>query len=634
MPLKKILFRPGVNRENTRYAVEVISPQATSGFTGGWYESQNVRFRQGTPESIGGWARVSGFNYLGVCRSLWAWTTLNGQVLTGVGTNLKFYCELGGYYYDITPVRGTSTLTNPFATTSGSKVVTVTDSSGGYINGDFVTFSGATAVGGLTLNGQYQITVTTGVSTYTITAATAATSTATGGGTVTATYQINTGLPYEQATTGWGAGGWGTGTWSNSGSTLSKMRLWSQSNFGSDLIFAPVFGPIYYWSTSSSTYLSTPAVGLGTPGLGATDYPLTANWLIVSDTSRFVIIGGTNDTGSETYNPMLVRWSDQESVTSWTPAPTNQAGSYTLSRGTTIMTMVQARQEILVYTDTALYSMQYVGTPAVWGFTLMGSNLSIASPNAVAYASGAAYWMGNGKFYMYDGTVRTLNCDLRKYIFDNINVDQYSQIYAGTNEAFNEVWWFYCSAGATLNDSYVIYNYVDQIWYYGQMPRTAWLNNNILQYPIAAYTTNVNSNNLVNQEYGTDDASGATTVPIDSYITSGEFDIDDGQNYSFVWRLLPDITFAGSTASNPSVTMTLLPMNSSGSGYTNPASVGNVNKGSVTRSAVIPIEQFTSQVNTRVRGRQLVMKVEGNQLGTAWQLGIPRLDLQRDGRKS
>ena len=631
--LKKILFRPGVNRENTRYAVEVISSTSATGYTGGWYETQNVRFRQGTPESIGGWQRISGQTYQGVCRSLWAWTNLAGNVLVGAGTNLKFYIELGGAYYDVTPVRGTSTLTNPFSTQSGSSTVTVSDPAGGFDNNDFVSFT-STTVGGITISGQYQLTYVNGT-TYTIKASSTATSTVSGGGgTVTATYQINTGAPYAVSTSGWGAGPWSGGSWGNSLSSLAGLRLWSQDNFGEDLIFAPVYGPIYYWASAGSSALQTPAVSIGAlPGAG-TDYPLTANWLLVSDASRFVIVGGTNDTASTTYNPMLVRWSDQESVTVWTPEATNQAGSYTLSRGSTIVTMVQGRQEILVFTDTALYSMQYTGTPAVWSFTLMGSNLSIMSPNSVAYANSTAYWMGNGKFYTYNGTVSTLNCDLRKYIFDNINPLQYDQIYAGTNEAFNEVWWFYCSENATLNDSYVIYNYVDNIWYYGQMPRTAWLNNNVLQYPLAACTKTTTVNNLVNQEYGTDDNSTGTAVPLDSYITSGEFDIEDGQNFAFVWRVLPDVTFTGSSSSNPQITMTLIPMISSGSGYTNPPAVATTNTGNVVRSAVLPIEQFTSQINTRVRGRQLVMKVEGNQLGTAWQLGIPRLDMQKDGRKS
>jgi len=430
MPLQKLNLKPGVNRENTRYTTE-----------GGWYESDKIRFRQGTPEKIGGWERISENTFLGVCRSLHQWSTLEGLIYTGVGTNLKFYVESGGAYYDITPIEETNTLTDPFDTTNASSIVTVTDPGlGNLLSGDFVTFSGATAVGGLTINGEYQIiSVDPLATTYTIDAGSLATSTATGGGTVTAAYQINTGAAIAVPLVGWGASTWGSGTWGVGATSTKALRLWSQSNFGEDLIFGPRGGAIYYWDASAG--LATRAVDLADV-VGASGVPTSQNYLLVSDVSRFVFAMGCEDGG--VFDAMLIRWSDQEDATNWTPAATNQAGSLRLSRGSEIVTATQSRQEILVWTDTSLYSLQYVGAPIVWKAQLMGENTSIASENAVAYADGVAYWMGVDKFYKYDGRTQTLRCDLRQFIFNNLNAEQYDQIFAGTNEAFNEIWWFYC----------------------------------------------------------------------------------------------------------------------------------------------------------------------------------------------
>lgn len=615
MPLKKISLKPGVNRENTRYTTE-----------GGWYDCDKIRFRQGTPEKIGGWQFLSEYTYEGVCRSLWSWTTLSNINLVGVGTNLKFYIERGGVYNDVTPIRATSTLTNPFETFIGSPIVEVTDAAGGFLDGDFVTFSGASAVGGLTINGEYQITYISATK-YAITASSNASSSATGGGTVTAAYQINVGPAFSVATTGWGGGTWSSGTWGFGANGLSSIRLWSQSNFGEDLIFNPRGGGVYYWDASSG--VTTRGVNISTL-TGASDTPTKANFTVVSDINRFVFCMGTTEAGSSTLDPMLIRWSDQENAAQWTPQATNQAGSLRLSRGSEIVTALQARQEVLVWTDVSLYSLQYVGAPVVWTAQLVGETISIVSPNSVAYANGAAYWMGKEKFYKYDGRTQTLRCDLKQFIFQNINENQIEQVFAGTNERFDEVWWFYCSANSMQIDSYVVYNYIEDIWYYGTMARTAWLDAGLREYPISA----TYYSNLVEHEIGTDDISTPTIIaPINAYISSAQFDLDDGEHFMFIWRVLPDITFRGSTTTAPKVTMTLLPLKNSGSGYNNPASVGGENEKNITRTAVLPVEEFTGQIYTRVRGRQLAMKVESTDLGVAWQLGSPRMDIRPDGKR-
>ena len=621
MPLKKLILKAGVNRENTRYTNE-----------NGYYVSNKVRFRQGTPEKIGGWTRLSATYFLGVCRSLWNWVTLGGANYLGVGTNLKFYIESGGTYNDITPLRVVPAPTinnNPFAG-NGTTTVTVTDTAHGGSTNDFVTFSGATGTYSTTFNAEYQITVLT-VDTYTITTSSVIAAGTYGGASVVAAYQISVGAAYETVNVGWGSGAWGGGVWGTGGGASSiPIRLWSQTNFGENLIFGFRGGPIYYWDSTT---------GLGTRGVlasslaGASAVPLMQNFLLVSDASRFVFAFGTNDYGGSTQNPMLIRWSAQESVINWTPAATNQAGSVLLSNGSKIVTAIQTRQEIVVLTDSSVYSLQYQGLPVVWSSQLLGDNISITSPNAVAVASSVVYWMGIDKFYKYDGRLQTLRCDLRKFIFNDINLEQSDQFFAGTNEGFNEVWFFYCSANATEIDRYAIYNYFENngegVWYYGTLARTAWLDSGLRTHPMAATAIN----NIVYHELGNDDNATETSVPINSVIETAEFDIEDGDHFGFVWRILPDITFDGSDVASPQVTMTLIPMQNSGSGYNDPISLGGNSNASVVRTATVPIEEFTGQVYVRVRGRQMIMKVENNQLGCAWQLGSPRIDIKQDGRR-
>ena len=614
MPLQKILFKPGVNRENTRYTTE-----------GGWYDCDKIRFRQGTPEKIGGWVRISENFFLGVCRSLWNWVTLGGLNLLGIGTNLKFYIESGGVYNDITPLRTTTALgTNPF-TGNGTTTVTVTATAHGSTTNDFVTFSGVTGTYASLLNANFQITVLT-ADTYTITTSSAVAAGATGGAAVSAAYEISVGSATSVPLIGWGAGGWGLGTWGNGVVGTTQLRLWNQNNFGENLIFGPAGAAIYIWQANTS--LTSRGVLLSSLP-GASSVPLYQNSMLISDASRFVLAFGTNDVGSSTLDPMLIRWSDQENALEWAPSITNQAGSLRLSHGSKIVSTLQSRQEILVWTDASLYSLQYLGPPYVWGSQLLSDNISIVGPNAAAIASGVVYWMGIDKFYKYDGRSQTLRCDLREYIFSDINQDQYAQVFASTNEGFNEIWFFYCSANSSTIDKYAVYNYSEDIWYYGYMARTAWLDSGLRGYPLAA----TYSYNIVNHELGVDDNTIAAVLPIEAFITSSEFDIGDGHNFGFVWRILPDLTFRNSTAANPQATMYLIPLQNSGSGYNNPPSVGGSDNGVVSRTAVIPVEQFTGQINTRVRGRQMAFKINSNAVGVTWQLGAPRMDIRPDGRR-
>lgn len=648
MPLKKLQLKSGVNREGTRYSTE-----------GGWFSCDKIRFRSGQPEKIGGWQQITDSQFLGVCRSLWAWAALDGARYVGLGTNLKYYIAFagGGAYNDVTPLRETTpagAVTFAAVTIAPfSSTITVTDNAHGCITGDFVTFSGVTSPGGLggniteaVLEQNYQVTVT-GINTYTIQAKSpttglpvlsSAADTGNGGASVVAAYEINVGDEAQTVLTGWGGGGWGFGGWGVGSTSTTSIRIWNHDNFGEDLIYGPIDGPMYYWDQTAG--LTTRGVAL-TSLSGASDVPTVQHLLTVSDTSRFVLALGCNDYGSSAQDTMLIRWSDQESAVNWTPAATNQAGSVRLSHGSRIEAVAQVRQEFLVWTDTAMYSLQYLGPPIVWGTQLLSDNTSIVSDRAWATAAGVTYWMGNGKFYRYDGRTETLVCDLRQYVFSDFNVNQSQQVFASTNEQFNEIWWFYCSANSTTVDRYVIYNYIEKAWYYGNLGRTAWIDTSVSSdVPMAA---DYNSR-LLYQETGVDDNATVTTLPIEAYITSSEFDIDDGHNFGFVWRVIPDVNFTGSTATSPTMNLTLLPLQNSGSGYTrgvvpvasvtSDMSVAGENSYPVVRSATVPVDQYTGQVNIRVRGRQMSIKASSDQIGVQWQLGSPRIDVRQDGRKS
>jgi hypothetical protein len=568
--------------------------------------------------------------------------TLGFANLVAVGTNLKYYIEQGGAYNDVTPLRATTAAGDvTFAASNGSSTITVNDTGHGALTGDFVTFSGAVSLGGnitaAVLNQNYQIANIVNANSYTITAKNPTTGAAVtanasdsgnGGGSVVGAYEIHVGNAIQVPLSGWGAGPWGTGPWGIGAATNASLRLWTQSNFGEDLLFAYRGGAIYYWDSSAGV-VNNRGVAL-TSKVGASDVPTIVNKVFVSDIYRFCMAFGCNDIGVAGIDPMLIRWSDQESAVNWTPSATNQAGSLRLSSGSEIIAVIQSRQEIIVFTDSAVYSLQYLGPSAgVWGATLLADNISIESPNSVVFASGVIYWMGIDKFYFYDGRVQTLPCDLRRYIFNDINQLQAEQIFAGTNEGFTEVWWFYPSFGSNAIDRYVIYNYLEKAWYYGTMARTAWLDSGLQSYPLAATYTY----NIVQHENGTNDNETGTPTAINAYIGSSEFDIDDGHNFGFIWRMLPDITFDGSSAASPQATFKLIPMKGSGSGFTTPASEGGSNEAPVVRTATVPIEAFTNIIYTRVRARQLIFRVESDGLNTTWQLGAPRIDIRPDGRR-
>ena len=700
MPLQKLQFKAGVNRESTNYANE-----------GGWWESEKVRFRSGFPQKIGGWTSISDprtYTFKGIARNLWVWVTLAFQNLMALGTNQKFYVENGGFYHDITPLTAASPVTlgaNPIATTSGSLLVTITAASHGTNEGTYVTFSGATAVGGITINGEYEIVTIPDGNSFTIVHSTAASSTATGGGSsVVANYQINAGNSVYTTGTGWGAGTWGRGGWGSAATVTvgSQLRLWSMDNFGEDLLFAPRGGALYYWEADTTTWLR--ALELAsvstTNGYNGTFVPNTVLQIVASDAQRFTIVMGSNPydpTNSETvFNPMLVRWSDQENPYQWVPAVTNQSGEYALTGGSTIISARNGRQEILIWTDASLYSMQYLGPPYVWGFNLLMDNISVISPNSMIVVNTVAYWMGVDKFYMYSGRVQTLSCTLRQFVFNNLNQDQAYQVVCGANEAWNEVWWFYPSLGSNVNDSYVIYNYLEDTWYYGTMNRTAWLDSPLRSFPMGSFSVQnsylgvaltaaatqinlidgtsypsagtvtidseditytgvsnnaltgcirgVNSttaaihvqyssvlykpyNQVMYHEDGIDDNSGATPVAIDAYIQSSDFDIGDGHNFGFVWRMIPDVTFSGSTATSPQLMIVVKPRQASGAAY------GAPDPNAVINTVAYPVEQYTEQVYTRIRGRQMAFKIESDALGVTWQLGATRIDVRPDGRR-
>jgi hypothetical protein len=703
MPLQKIQFRPGLNREGTDYSNE-----------GGWYDGDKIRFRSGFPEKIGGWTQLSSKTYLGTARSLWNWVDLANNNYLGVGTTVKYYIEQGGSYYDITPIYHTSTLSNPFTTafttlnggisatdtsltltsatnftsqgviligteqiayTSksgssllglvrgyngttaaahstganvGSYMVVVTDGTVNPSTGDYIIISGASAVGGITLSGEYVVKAVPSPTTYVIQSTTAATSQATGGGaSVTIKYEYPVGLNFSVVGGGWGSGPWGGGGWGSpyTSSTSTQLRLWSNDNYGQQLLIAPRGGGIYYW-IPSGTYPNGNAGGLTgraeslqvqstAAGYSGNFVPNSTYQIISSAIQRFAIAFGANSydsTNANTpFNPMLVRWSDQQNIFQWVPQVTNQSGEFALTNGSYILGARATRQEILIWTDSCLYSMQYLGAPYVWGFNILMDNITTMSPNAMITINNVTYWMGQEKFYMYSGRVETLPCSLRQFVFEDIDQSQAYQVFAGANEGYNEVWWFYVSKalGGTTINRYVVYNYLDRVWYYGTMARSAWLDTGIRQYPMAADY----NNRILNHENGVDDVSTGVPVPINAYVQSSDFDIGDGHNFGFVWRILPDVNFNGSNVNNPAVTMTIKPRENSGTPYgtaDNPQ-VQSAQNYSVTN--VYNIQQFDGQVYTRLRGRQMAFRIESAGLGVAWQLGSPRMDIRPDGRR-
>lgn len=618
MPLTKLQFRPGINREVTAHTNE-----------GGWVDCDKVRFRSGFPETIGGWQKVLDTPFLGICRALHAWVALDGTRFLAVGTSAKIYLYDGGQLEDITPLRATTSAGSvTFAATAGSSELTVTDTTHGAAVGDYVTFSGAVSLGDAitadVLNAEYQITAVTDVDTYSIDVSVAATSSDTGnGGTaVVGEYQISVGSATATFGTGWGAGGWGEGGWGDAADVAiagSQIRIWDFDNYGEDLVMAVRNGGVYYWDRSGGVAQRAVAVE---DLAGANRAPTIARHIRVSGRSRHVLAFGCDsefDAGVQ--DPLLIRFSDQEDVTEWQTLETNDAGFLRLNSGSGIVAVVQTRQQTLVFTDVSLHAVQYVGAPFVFGVTELAVGTTIAGPNAAVAVNDEVFWMGVGGFYRYRGTTQHLPCTVEEYVFNSIDRAQLAQVYAGHNAENNEVWWLYATSESDTNDRYVVFNYVQNLWYYGTFTRTAWEQEGIFDYPIAAGTDNY----LYYHEVGDNDGESNPPIGIASYIESSAVDIGEGDKFMFASRVIPDITFRG-TEGSPSVTFTFKAQDWPGDG------VEAEDADEISRTQSVPIEKFTREQYLRLRGRAMALRVSSSALNTAWRLGTPRIDIRTDGR--
>ena len=645
MPLSKLTFKPGINRDQTNYSSE-----------GGWYDCQWIRFRNGFPEKMGGWTVATIQQYVGDARSLNSWVTQDGNyTMLGVLTNKKQYVSVGTQIYDITPIRttfSTPDTDNCFATTNGSTTVTVNITGHGAENGAYVTFSGATDVGGILaaeLNKEFEITYVDANS-FTITVATAATSTvASGGGTaIDAAFQINVGPSNSTAGFGWGTSTWSRGTWGSSSTTAVYLpaRILFQENFNNDLIYNIITSDIYYWAFTSA--FNTRAVKLSSIA-GAVAVPQQVTKTMFAPSGHLLALGCTQYNAAAgapdylgSYDPLIIRWANVDADIGpepevWQPTATNTAGFLRVKSGTRILTGINARQETLIFTDNTLSSLQFLGTQEVFGLSELATNITITGPNSAVTANNVVYWMGKDKFYAYSGRVETLPCPVSRYVFENINLDQGEIFFASSINEFNEVIWYYCSAGATEIDRYVIYNTSENIWYYGQLERTAWIDKGVIDNPLAAY-----NGYIYKHESGQDDGQplGAAPVALTSYIQSADIDIDDGDRYMLTKRVIPDVTFRTSTTINPVTGATLTPEVTITIGVRNfPGSANSTNdvSGNTLSREVITtatVDQYTNQVFVRARGRQINMKIESDTLGTQWQLGMPRVDARPDGRRN
>jgi len=622
VPLSKLQFKPGINREGTNYSN-----------SGGWFDCDKIRFREGFPENIGGWVKLTDSAFLGIARSIHPWSALDGNQLYGMGTHLKYYIVEGGATIDITPIRRTVTLgVDPITTdAAGSAVLIITDTNHGAAKEDFVTLSGATGpiddIPVSEINVEHQITELVDANTYQITVTTTATagSVSGGGAAVVAEYQINTGLNTTIIGLGWGADPWGAGGWGDAAITTTvgtKLRLWSEDNFGEDLIICPRDGSIYLFDTSvgiSSTNRADEISGIA----GQVDAPTVAREVMVSNNDRHVIAFGTNDVGSAVQDLLLIRWADQEDNLNWEQLTTTTAGTLRLNTGSEIITAREVRDEILVWTDASLHSMRFLGPPFTFGQRLVAPNTSLVGPNAVIAFDDFTAWMGVDQFYIYSGRVAPLHCTVEDFVFKRLNRGQLQKVYAGTNQNEAEIIWLYPSTASEEVDSYVIYNYEQNIWYYGTIVRTAWQDRYFEETPIAAGDDGF----VYIHENGCDDGSTTPATAINAFVESSDFEIGEGYHFSFIRRLLPDITFDGSVADMPQATVTITPREFLGTTYdTGDASA-------ITRSATVPVEQFNDQFHIRLRGREIKYRVESNQLGVFWRQGIPRLDIRPDGRR-
>ena len=612
MPLTKLQFKPGVNTEVTSYTNEM-----------GWRDCDKIRFRFGFPEKIGGWEKYSIVSFLGTARFLHAWLALDASEYMAVGTHLKFYIEEGLGFNDITPLRKTTTSTATFAAVNGSSTITVTDAAHGAIEGDYVTFADAAGLGGnitaTVLNAEYAITEVTSANTYTFTAsATAnASDTGNGGASVIAYYQINIGIDTVVAGSGWGAGTWSRGTWGSAASTVAggaSLRIWKGDNFGEDLVFNIRDGGVYYWDKS----VKAPTIGSET-GRAVTlssldsSAPTVARQILVSDRDRHVIAFGCNPLGDTVQDKLLIRFSDQESATSWEPTTTNSAGDLLIGNGSEIVAAVETRRELIVITDVGAHSMQFIGPPFTFGISQITSGTTIMGPNAAVAVGDSVYWMGKDRFYIYDGQVKALPCAVRDTVFDDFNTSQFSKAYAGSNTAFGEIIFFYPSSDSTTNDRYVVYNYNEGIWYFGTLDRTVWLDRGLKTYPVAGSSA---TSYLYNQELGVDDDGSAMTA----YIESSPTGFEAGEDYLFIRRLIPDIDFSQSEASaTKEAVFTIKTQRFPGTGF-----VG---------STASTVSSTTEQSFIRARGRSLGLRVESTGAGVGWRLGSSRVDVRADGQR-
>jgi hypothetical protein len=630
MPFQKLQFKPGVNRDQTNYTNE-----------GGWNECDKIRFRSGFPEKIGGWVKTTPEFMLGVCRQLFGWITSFNDNFLACGTNKKVYIEVAGQFYDITPLRDvnptftTPTTDNCFSTTSGSSIVTVAITGSVAVAGNYVSFTGANSIGTITaalLNTNHEIQTAINADAFTIDVGTAANTTgADGGTTINAAFEIDVG--FASATLGYG---WGTSTWDGAfgwglGSSIGidlPQQDWWFDQFDNDLVMNVRNGAIYYWQRGSS---SDPATSLETRAFlledlsGAADVPDAAMQILVSQNDKHLLAFGCQPYAGSTgdFDPLLIRWASQDDPGMWTPLVTNSAGFLRASRGSKIIRAIPTKQEILVFTEATLSSLQFTGTSDVFSLQEIGDNLSIAGPRAVSVVNNMTFWMGKEKFYVYSGRVETLPCTLRNHVFENINFDQADQIICGTNEGWNEIWWMYPTANSNVNNAYVIFNHLERIWYYGTIDRTAWLDNPLREFPQAINADNINElSYLYNHEDGTND----DVLPMNAYIQSSDFDLMDGEQFMLTRRIIPDVNFAGSTANNPEANFVIRPRNFPGSTYQSNAS-------NTQRVIQTTVNQFTDQVFLRARARQVALKIESTSLDTQWQLGSPRLDMRPDGKR-
>ncbi len=621
MPLSKLQFTPGINKEMTDLMDK-----------GGWSDGNLVRFRKGLPEKIGGWEKATTNSYLGTGRALLAWVDLDSTKYIGLGTTFKYYVNLGTNYFDVTPIRATTTNGIVFSATNGSTTITATDDAHGAVINDFVTISGAVSLGGnitaAVLNKEYQVTSVPSADTFTFTATATAngSDTGNGGSGADAAYQINVGLDVYVPSTGWGAGTWGTSTWGSSValSETGQLRLWSHDAFGEDLIFNPRAGGIYYWDESSGT--DNRAVAINTLS-GANLAPTKGLQTIVSDIDRHVIVLGADpivgSSRSGSIDPLLIAFSDQESVTNWEPTATNTAGSLRLSSGSQIVGGLRSRQEILIWTDTSLYSMQFIGAPFTFGLNLVNENVGLISPNGMINAPDGVYWMARDGFYTYSGSVKRLVCSVLNYVLDDFNNTQSFKTLAFTNREFNEVGWFYCSSSSDEIDRYVTYNYLEGVWSIGNLSRTAWIDDGVFEKPRATGKDSDGDGYLYIHE-STDDDDGS---PMDNvFIESGDIDIEEGNQLAFIGRLIPDVKFFGTTPTDAQINFLLKTRNFPGD--------------SLTTNSTSIIKSTTQQAFTRARGRQLVLRVEsdddadtGSRTGFKWRLGANRIDVRTDGRR-